>query len=269
MKKFIYIVFNIAISQVVWAQVSVCSWNLEDFGGTKNNAEIDFIANTLKNYDVILIQEVVAKDSGGEEAVIRLNNALNKKGSQWSYVISDVTSGSAYKSERYAFIWKTQKLLITGKAWLEKKYKTQIDREPYFATFKFNGKLFTLVNFHSITKVRQPETEIRYLRFLPAEYPGMNLIFCGDFNCPESNTVFKPLKLMGYKPALIGQKTSLKEKESHRSFLSSEFDNIFYNASKITFLKSGVIYFYRSFSSFKEARSISDHIPIYFRFKVN
>jgi deoxyribonuclease-1-like protein len=162
-----------------------------------------------------------------------------------------------------------QKLTMVGKAWLEKKYKTQIDREPYFATFKLNGKLFTLVNFHSITKVRQPETEIKYFRFLPAEYPGMNLIFCGDFNCPESNTVFKPLKLMGYKPILIGQKTSLKEKETHKNFLSSEFDNMFYNASKITFLKAGVIYFYRSFSSFREARNISDHIPIYFRFKLN
>jgi hypothetical protein len=35
------------------------------------------------------------------------------------YVISDPTSSSAYKTERYAFIWKTIKKI--GRAWLEKK----------------------------------------------------------------------------------------------------------------------------------------------------
>src|SRR5664279_4887742 len=132
MNRILLFIVSLCIVNIGCAQVSVCSWNLEDFGGTKNNAEIDFIANTLKNYDVILIQEVVAKDSGGEEAVIRLNNALNTKGSQWSYIVSDITSGSAYKSERYAFIWKAQKLTMIGKAWLEKKYKTQIERKHYF-----------------------------------------------------------------------------------------------------------------------------------------
>ena len=73
---------------------------------------------------------------------------------------------------------------LSGKAWLETKYNIVIDREPYFATFKFEGKSFTVVNFHAITKSKQPETEIKYFKFLPAEYPDKNLIFCGDFNCP-------------------------------------------------------------------------------------
>ncbi|MEP6952193.1 MAG: endonuclease/exonuclease/phosphatase family protein, partial [Ginsengibacter sp.] len=233
MKRILLLIISTGITYLLCGQITVCSWNLQDFGGTKSNAEIDFIANTVKDYDVIAIQEVVAKDSGGAQAVARLSDALNRKGTKWNYAISDITSGSAYKAERYAFIWKTNKLAIIGKAWLEKKYSVEIDREPYFATFNSKGKLFTIVNFHAITKVKQPQTEIKYFKLLPLEYPGKNLIFCGDFNCPQSNSVFKPLKSMGYKPSFTGQKTSLKEKYVNNDCLASEFDNMFYNASKI------------------------------------
>ena len=74
---------------------------------------------------------------------------------------------------------------------------------------------------------------------------------------------------MGYKPILIGQKTSLKQNCINNQCLASEFDNIFYNASKINNIDSGVVLFYEDFNSLKEARMISDHIPIWFRFSVN
>lgn len=63
------------------AQTTLISWNLENFGKSKSDAEIDFIANTIKNYDVAAIQEVVAGD-GGTQAVARLADALNRKGSK-------------------------------------------------------------------------------------------------------------------------------------------------------------------------------------------
>ncbi len=49
---------------------------------------------------------------GGAQAVARLADELNRKGTKWDYVISDPTSSSAYKTERYAFIWKTSKVTI-------------------------------------------------------------------------------------------------------------------------------------------------------------
>lgn len=252
----------------IYAQISICSWNLQNFGSSKNDVEIDFIANTVQAYDIILIQEVVAKDPGGAQAVVRLHNALNRKGAKWNYVISNPTVSSAYKAERYAFIWKS-KITIIGKAWLEKKYGLEIDREPFLATFTFCNKQFTLANFHAITKSKQPETEIKYFKFLPSEYIDKNLVFCGDFNCPQSHTVFNPLKSMGFKPALIGQKTTLKEVCDSSNCLASEFDNIFFNTSKINYIKSGVIPFYNNFLSLKDARKISDHLPIYFQFSIN
>lgn len=249
-------------------ELKILSWNLFDFGKTKSDAENEFIANTIKDYDIVMIQEVVAKDPGGAQAVGRLGEALNKKGTRWEYRISDPTSGNnSYKKERYAFLWKPSKVSLVGRPWLEQQNSTEIDREPFYATFRAGDKTFTLVNFHAITQSMQPEMEVKYFKLLPAVYPDLNLIFCGDFNLPQSHTVFNPLKAMGYKPVLKNQKTSLRQSCIGDDCLASEFDNIFYNPAKILFVASGVVHFYRSFSSLQGARGISDHVPVYFVFQ--
>jgi len=243
------------------AQIKTLTWNLENFGKSKSDSTITFVANTIKDYDLVAVQEVVA-GYGGAQAVAKLADELNRKGSKWDYVVSDPTSSSAYKTERYAFLWKTSKVKKIGRAWLEQKYHLEIDREPYYCTFEYNGKQFTLANFHAITKSKQPETEIKYFKFLPAEYPNLNLIFIGDFNCPQSHTVFNPLRKMGYKCVFENQKTSLKKDCDGNNCLASEFDNIWYNEAKVTMKNSKALLFYQSFTSLKEARKISDHIPI-------
>jgi endonuclease/exonuclease/phosphatase family metal-dependent hydrolase len=264
--KFIYF-FTIYFSCFLgFSQIKLLSWNIENIGKSKSSQEINFIANTVKDYDVIAIQEVVA-GYGGAQAIAKLADELNRKGSKWDYVVSDPTSSSSYKTERYAFIWKTSKVKKIGKAWLEKKYHLEIDREPFYCTFEFNNKEFTVVNFHAITKSKQPETEIKYFKFLPIEYPNLNLIIAGDFNCPQSHTVFNPLRKMGYKSILTNQKTSLKKESKNGQYLASEFDNIFYN-QKVRNIDNGVIHFYKNFITLKEARVISDHIPIWFEFSI-
>lgn len=144
-----------------------------------------------------------------------------------------------------------------------------IDREPFFIRFQSDKKKFTLVNFHAIPKTKQPETEIKYFKFLPQIYPNDNLIFCGDFNLPQSNSVFIPLKKMGYSSSLKGTKTSLKQKCISDDCLASEYDNFFFNATKNKFISSNIILFYLKFKDFKAARLISDHLPIYLNFSIN
>ena len=264
MKK--VILLFLLLSTTLFAQVKVVSWNLENFGQSKSAETIGFIANTLKVYDIVAIQEVVA-GYGGAQAVALLADELNRKGAQWDYTISDPTSSSAYKTERYAFLWKTANVKKIGRAWLEEKYHLEIDREPYYCTFEYDSKRFTLVNFHAITKSKQPETEIKYFKFSPAAYPNLNLVFVGDFNCPQSHSVFTPLKKMGYVPVFQNQKTSLKKECNHSDCLASEFDNIFYSP-KVSVHRFGVISFYDSFPTLKEARTVSDHIPVWMEFSV-
>jgi endonuclease/exonuclease/phosphatase family metal-dependent hydrolase len=256
------------LTTFLYAQTKILSWNIENFGKSKSEQEISSIANTIKNHDIIAIQEVVA-GYGGSQAVARLADELNRKGTKWDYAISNPTSSSAYKTERYAFLWKTNKVKLKGKPWLEMQYEKQIDREPYYATFEKDGKNFTIVNFHAITKSKQPETEIKHFKFLPQQHPNLNLIFVGDFNCPQSHTVFNPLKNIGYRPILENQKTSLKQKCINNQCLASEFDNIFYHSTKIKIIDKGIIHFYKDYGSLKEARKISDHIPIWMEFSLN
>jgi deoxyribonuclease-1-like protein len=267
-KKSIFLFFILVFSESLISQIKLCSWNLENFGKSKTDSAIKFMANALREFDLVAVVEVVAGD-GGAQAVARLADELNRKGAQWDYCISNPTTGSSNKSERYAFLWKTSKLKKLGRAWLDSIYSNEIEREPYFADFISEGKVFTVGAFHAIPKGKKPETEIKYFKFLPEKYPTKTILFCGDFNCPESHSVFNPLKTLMYKPVLTKQKTSLKRECVEGICLASEYDNVFYNTSKITFLKSGVISFYTRFHTLKEARTISDHLPVFFEFSVN
>ena len=261
MKNKLFVLFIVLRTFTCQAQVKLLSWNIENLGKSKSDTALLFIVNTVKDYDVVALQEVVA-GYGGSQAVAKIAAALNRKGTKWEYTISDKTSSSAYKTERYAFLWKTSKVKKIGSAWLEQKYNLEIDREPYYSTFQYDGKQFTLVNFHAITKSKQPETEIKYFKLLPNQYPHLNLIFLGDFNCPQSHTVFNPLKKLGFKSAFVNQKTSLKKECEGNDCLSNEFDNIWYATSKVRVSNSSPILFYLSLKDFSQAKAISDHIPI-------
>ena len=258
----ILFIFN---SIIGFSQVSICSWNIENLGLSKKNSEINYIVEIIKEFDVIAIQEVVA-GYGGSQAVSKLVDLLNRTGTKWEYVVSNPTSGSSYKTERYAYLWKPSKVKLKFRPWLEAKYRVEIDREPFFATFEYQNKEFTLVNFHAITKKLQPEKEIKYFKYFFEEYPNLNLIFVGDFNCPQNHSVFNPWRKNNYVPVFVNQKTTLKRECKRNECLASEFDNIWFASNKIVLLNRKVIHFYKDFLTLKEARNISDHIPIVFEF---
>lgn len=236
-------------------------------GKSKSAEEVAFIAKTLRDYDIVAIQEVVA-GNGGAQAVARLVDELNRTGFQWDYMVSNPTQGGVYSSERYAYLWKPSRVKLHKKAWLDIDCIEEFEREPYFITFKYKNDYFTLVNIHAIPKSKQPETELKFLKLYPKLYAEENFIFLGDFNLSESHTVFNPLKSMGFIPALVNQKTSLKMKCNGQDCLASEYDNIFLDSRVFRIVKRGVNLFYNTFSDLKSARKISDHIPVWVEFDV-
>jgi deoxyribonuclease-1-like protein len=248
-------------------QIALCSWNLKDFGKSKTDETLNFIVKTLQTFDVVAIQEVVA-GKGGMEAVVKLTAQLNSTGNQWCYEVSKSTSGKN-TNERYAVIWKMNKVEKVGLSWLDNSYQHLIEREPYLSKFKVGNKVFTLVSFHALPKAKHPETEIKYLRFYPALYPKDQLIFCGDFNLPQSHSVFNPLRNLGYIAALVKQKTSLRQACIDDDCLASEYDNLYFNPHAINVKQSGVVHFYRFFETLKQARKVSDHLPVYISFAIN
>ena len=130
----IYTLVYLVFSLIANAEIIIVSWNIKDFGKSRTDEEISAIAQHIKHADVLAIQEVVAKDPGGAKAVARLADQLNRMGSKWDYRISDPTqSTSSQKSERYAFLWKTSKLTVTGGGpRLLTELTSYVEREPYF-----------------------------------------------------------------------------------------------------------------------------------------
>ena len=63
MKKW-FVLCCVFISTALFAQTKLLSWNIENLGSSKSNTEITFITNTLRDFDIMAIQEVVAGDGG-------------------------------------------------------------------------------------------------------------------------------------------------------------------------------------------------------------
>lgn len=257
--------------QLSWGQetYTLVSWNIQHMGKSKEASEIDVMAKSLQDADLVAIQEVVA-GYGGAQAVARLVDALNRKGASWDYRISDPTSSTPHTRERYAFLWKKRRVTLIGKPTLDTHYSEKINREPYIGTFRIEGQILRLVNFHARPRQKQPETEVKYFKYFPKLFPDDNLIFLGDFNLPQTHTVFNPLKKMGYFPALLDQKTSLKKKFSENGqYLANPLDNIFFHPRALTLVSSGVIDFTLMMEDLTRANQVSNHLPVYIEFYVN
>jgi deoxyribonuclease-1-like protein len=241
--------------------LSLMTWNIQNLGKSKSNEEVAFMASVIKGFDLVAVQEVVAGE-GGAQAVSRLAENLNRTGARWDYCISDKTTGTKGSVERYAFLWKTSRVRKYGTAKLDDHFMLQIDREPYMATFIFKTDTITLVNLHAIPKSKQPETEIKYLKYFPGSYPDKQLVFLGDFNCPQSHSVFTPLMSAGYNPIVREQKTTLKRGCRSKDCLASEYDNIFYPFSKMRSVKASVVHFQLLTGPSLQPEAISDHLPL-------
>lgn len=246
--------------------ISLVSWNIRDFGQTKSSEELDEIAEIVRDIDIIAIQEVVA-GYGGAQAVAKLTDILNRKGSKWDYVISNPTNSSKYVTERYAFVWKTKNIKIKNRGRLIKELDSLIDREPFLLDFYMSEKKFTILNFHSRPFNKDPESEIKALTKYVTNSSNTPMLIAGDFNVDENKAVFIDLKKNGFTAAVSNQKTTLKRTCDQNEYLNYAIDNIFYSQN-INKLKAKIIDFVRFCDNLEKARKLSDHLPVYLKFSI-
>ena len=240
------------------------SWNIQNMGKTKDAAEIERMADLLRDLDIVAIQEVVAVDPAGIKAVARLADELNRTGARWDYRVSDPTNSSSGKKERYAFLWKTKKVKLVGRPWLDKTFDDIIIREPYLARFKFKDENILLVNYHSRVHDEQPEKEIVCFYQYPKMFEGETILIAGDFNKYVSDDVFKPLREIGFLPNLEGQKTTLKMKCGKQGeYLSHPIDYILVDTNILEIKSTGVIDHVGDCEKLKLARTLSDHLAVW------
>ncbi|UYW02393.1 endonuclease/exonuclease/phosphatase family protein [Flavobacterium agricola] len=262
-----FLCFVVAVSFSFAQQFSVISWNIANLGKSKSETTLEKIADIIAPADIICLQEVVA-GYGGAQAVAKIVAHLNRKNNVWDYSISDPTlSSTPHTRERYAYIWKRNKIKIKRKFELESIYKNQIEREPYIGSFTIKNSEFKIFSFHAVPKKSTPEKEIKYFKEYSRLY-GDQLIFLGDFNVTNTNSVFNPIYKQGFKDAFPNQKTTLKQNCVNNNCLANAYDHVFYPTSKLKVIKAEAIPFYTDFNDLKQARKVSDHLPLYVLFQI-
>ncbi len=251
--------------------LKIITWNIQNLGRSKSDAEIEQMAQALRYADLVAVQEVVAKDPAGAQAVARLADELNRLGAKWDYQVSHPTrSPSAYISERYAFLWKTAELKMLGRAKLDQELQSAVYREPFIGHFedKRRQQNFYVINFHARKYNDQPEREIKRMSNYQERLASETVLLVGDFNLTERHTVWNPFYKRGFQAAIKKNPTTLKRKCKNGNYRNHAIDNVFYT-SGIKKIKAASIDLVQDCFHLQNIRALSDHLPVFLEFQVN
>lgn len=217
----------------------IASWNIKEFGHTTQRLPeaYFYLAEILSRFDLIAVQEV----KGGLEDLRILMRLL---GDSWSYLINDITEGTAGNKERSAYIYNRARVDFGGLAgeivlpdtMTQGLPLRQLARTPYITGFRAGWKTFAMVNVHlepgksdSQVQLRGHEVDL-LLQAIDEKRKddhlwNDNLILCGDFNFHKTHDAATVAKVHagGYREvtALQGVDTNASDTEVYdRLFLT-------------------------------------------------
>ena len=167
-------------------------------------------------------------------------------GSNWSYLVADITEGTGGNLERFAYIFDKRRVNLSGLVgeivlWddLTKGSSIkQLKRTPYITGFKAGWKSFSIINVHlqpgkSTEDKAKRKEEVELLlkaikhKLLSNRLWSENLMLMGDFNLYKNDgDIVEIINEAGFKE--IGD---LKDKTTNAS-QSEIYDRIFYHENK-------------------------------------
>lgn len=272
----------------------VATWNLRSFGRVyeewkendgspkRNLRAMACIAEIVKRFDVVAIQEVKS-----DTTAIRMlvDDFL---GPDWGLIMSDVSAGSKGNAERLAAVYDKRRVQPSGLAGEIVLPQTdqgdpaeQFDRTPYIVGFRSGSDRFALLTTH-IRYGDAPTDRVDELTAL-AEYTAKemrrgakpdseesNLIVLGDFNIDErsDNPLFQAFTATGLvvPPALLNVKSTCGSKTKH-------YDQIAWFMGDLDLLTSqrgGGIDFagaiFQEMTLSQMSYRVSDHFPLWVEF---
>ncbi|VEU78102.1 MnuA family membrane nuclease [Mycoplasmopsis columbinasalis] len=147
-------------------KIQIMSWNIENFGGTNDNAlsnKVYGLAGTIFHVspDIVAIQEINSNSGDKLQRITDLLNNFekersdNKTKNSWTFVTSETIKNPNFPNsiEDFGFIYKENVVSVVQKDGQEvKKLLTNYDftRYPFLVDFQVNGKddVLSLVTFH-------------------------------------------------------------------------------------------------------------------------
>jgi endonuclease/exonuclease/phosphatase family metal-dependent hydrolase len=129
----------------------LASWNIKEFGhSTQRLPESYFyIAEIINRFDLVAVQEV-------KRSLYDLNIIMRLLGSDWDYMITDITEGNKGNRERSAYLYNKRRVKPSGLSgeitlWddlTEHATIKQLHRTPHITGFEAGWKKFSLINLH-------------------------------------------------------------------------------------------------------------------------
>lgn len=188
--------------------ILISTWNIRAFGDITRKAissgsdspKRDFhsilcIAEIIKRFDVIAIQEIKANIKG-------LRDVLKLLGNDWSLILTDVNKGDAGNGERMGYLFDTRRVQLSGLAcelvvpqeWTDitsdQALTEQFVRSPYAVSFRSHTQTFILVTLHikygnaSSDRIKEIKGVAKWMADWAKDINVYhhNLIALGDFN---------------------------------------------------------------------------------------
>lgn len=219
----------------------LCSWNIKEFGHLNKRIPESYfyISEILNRFDLIAIQEIKSQ-------LDDLEIVMKLLGSNWKYLITDITEGKKGNSERFAYIYDTRKVQPSGLAgelvlWDELTDTSpikQLKRTPAIIGFKCGWKKFSIINVHlhpgndADDKIHRKQEINLLLKAIEHKIKRQklwndNLIIVGDTNLYKNNkealNLFKQNGFLEVKN-LLNVNTNVSNTEV--------YDRIFLNVNK-------------------------------------
>ncbi len=236
------------------SEIKLATWNIRILStGSRDDAELTKIAEIIKRYDLVAIQET--RDT---TVLNRLKNMLPG----YTYIASDPVESSV--KEIYTYFYKDGLISVIGTPYIYVEDNNEFLREPYIACFKAGNFDFTLINIHVIygDSVSDRRAEVSLLDNVISQVQKVNsgekdIILLGDFNLESDDFAWQ----ITTHQALVdpSNKTTITDTSSYDNIwintaMNVEYDEVYeiYRFDELTFSNDDDV----------ASLAVSDHRPV-------
>lgn len=249
----------------------ISSFNIQVLGKSKMSkpSVVEVLAQVIRQFDIVAIQEVRAKD---DDILPQLVAAINANGDQYSFLIGP-RLGRTVSTEQYAFVYDTTRVECDPSC-----VGTMSDpgdllhREPFAARFRARTNspnqafTFWLVNTHTDPDEVPQEVSALADAFVvmqTARPDEDDVILLGDLNASESQ-----FGRLGQIPGITWAVTGGAMTNTRQN---KQYDNIVFHRGKTSEFTGrwGVYDLESTFGiSRDDALKVSDHLPVWAEFQI-
>jgi endonuclease/exonuclease/phosphatase family metal-dependent hydrolase len=250
--------------------IRIASFNIQVFGTSKvsNEPVMEILARTIRQFDVVAIQEIRSKS---QDVVPQLVKLVNSSGRRYDFVIGE-RQGRTTSKEQYAYLFDSERIEVDrNQLYSILDPDDLLHRPPYIAWFRVRGPppeqafTFTLVNVHTDPDEVSDEVNVLDDVFHLVRDDGRgedDVILLGDLNADDQH-LGELGQISGMVAAISGVPTNTRQ--------SKQYDNLVFHTTATNEFRgrSGVFDFMREYNLTQDqALQVSDHLPVWAEFSI-